>query len=158
MFKPPKLPISLSILQKRRKVNCKFCVPAAGQLVCWFLQITKHKVRKILCAKTASTPALRIYHKVRENFAKKPSDKPDTRGLPADIPKGKRKLFDGCGDAFSCNHVNLNLLECNGRPHMEFSEGKSNVDCTEFHIIIVRLFNSYKFYAYLYNNPVPDAI
>ena len=36
----------------------------------------------------------RIYHIVRENFVKKPSDKPDTRGLAAEIPKSKRKLFD----------------------------------------------------------------
>lgn len=38
----------------------------------------------------------RIYHIVREHFVKKPSDKPDTRGFPAEIPKSKRKLFEVC--------------------------------------------------------------
>ena len=41
---------------------------------------------------------LRTYHKLREYFVKKPSDKPDRRGLLADFPKSKRKLFEGCAD------------------------------------------------------------
>ena len=45
---------------------------------------------------------LRIYHIVRENFVKKPSDKPDRRGLHADIPKSTRKLFEVCRDTYFC--------------------------------------------------------
>lgn len=56
---------------------------------------------------------LRTYHKLREYFVKKPSDKPDRRGLLADFPKSKRKLFEGRADTSnnSRRYTNYNSMD-----------------------------------------------
>ena len=126
------------------KVSSKLCVCKSwrGSLLVTYCKVNYHKVQQYLDDENATTPPTPAEsHKVRENFVKKPSDKPDRRGLLlADIPKSKRTLFEGWHGIFFSNHI--------GRYHSNSTtliEEEEYIWSTQLSNVLVRIIKSLRY-------------